>query len=148
MLQMSTKSQKRNSRVNIKTSSRKQKRRSKNASKAPRKYRDMQERLIANSIVVGSCWIWIGRFDRNGRPRLNVRENGKHKTKCAYRVAYEVFKGNLSTFLTVHHTCYDKRCINPVHLTQVSRSVNSSLGNSGYDLDIEDDPFELKDEYE
>jgi hypothetical protein len=96
----------------------------------PGKYRNLEERLIANSVVEDGCWVWIGR--RGGGRRgeyghVNVRVNGKHKTLKAHRLAYVVFKGEIPNGMTVDHKCTNPLCINPDHLDLVTGERNTQL---------------------
>ena len=97
-----------------------------------RKYRDLCERIVANSVVIkdysdthADCWVWLGRFTKRGYPRLNLRVNGKHKTKLAHRVAWESFNGQIPGNLTIEHKCRRPACVNPSHMELLSRADNS-----------------------
>lgn len=95
------------------------------------RYESLEQRLLFNSIVVGECWIWIGRKGGHGYGRINVRLNGKHVTLWVHRLAYEVFNDEkIPDGETVDHLCETLLCINPAHLRLVSRSINSSLRHS------------------
>lgn len=93
------------------------------------RYRNLEERLIANSILSEDtsfegtpCWIWIGKRS-NGREReygaLNIRREGKHRTFAAHRVAYEELVGPIPDGYQIDHKCGCTLCINPNHLEPV-----------------------------
>lgn len=98
-----------------------------------RKYRDMQERLIANSVVdpVKGCWVWLRRCgnSRCGRVYglINLRVNGVHKTELAHRVAYREFKGPIEDWASIDHECENTLCVNPDHLAVVTQERNIAL---------------------
>lgn len=101
------------------------------------KYRNLEERLLANSIpehtghrVNGEpseCWLWIGNLDHHGYGRLNVRVNGKHRAARAHRVAAEVFLGErFGPNETWDHHCRQTGCIHPNHGEKVANAVNAA----------------------
>jgi hypothetical protein len=100
------------------------------------RYRDMQERLLANSVtvqyegVVGECWVWIGAISEKGYGTLSVRVPGRPtpQKRWAHRLAFEVFRRQkLQPGDTVDHRCECPACINPDHHQAVPRAVNSRL---------------------
>ena len=73
-----------------------------------------------------SCWLWTaatrrgyGRFKWHGR----LQE--------AHRVAYEVLRGGIPTYLECDHLCRVRSCVNPHHLELVTRSENIRRGDGG-----------------
>jgi hypothetical protein len=99
------------------------------------KYRDLEERLLANSVPVhtgfvlngeaSECWEWIGNRDDDGYARLTMRVNGKHKKLRAHRVSHEEFKGvKLTDELTLEHLCRYTSCIHPDHTVPMSNVEN------------------------
>lgn len=95
-----------------------------------RLYRNLEERLIANSTVEGGCWMWLGKRGggRNGEyGHINVRVAGQHKTLKAHRLSYIVFKGEIPDGMTVDHTCCNPLCINPDHLQLATNQRNTQL---------------------
>jgi hypothetical protein len=96
----------------------------------PRLYRNLEERLLANSQPENGCWIWLGKRGggRNGEyGHINLRVDGQHKTLKAHRVAYIVFKGPIPAGMTVDHTCSNPLCINPDHLALETNQRNTQL---------------------
>jgi hypothetical protein len=90
------------------------------------KYRDLEERLIANSVVDRDlgCWLWIGHRSADGYGQLSVRVSGKVVKKWAHRVAYEHLKGPIADGHDVDHMCRVNHCINPDHLRERLPSEN------------------------
>ena len=64
------------------------------------------------------CWVWTMGTGR-GRGYVHYRRH-----TLAYRVAYEIFRGDLDPSLTIDHLCNNPLCCNPDHLKQVSNSEN------------------------
>lgn len=100
---------------------------------AKRKYRDVMERLLANSVMedenhpeLGSpCWIFIGSISNRGYGRLTFRVEGRLTTKLAHRTAYEEFTGRkLKSSEQIDHLCRVPHCINPMHMEIVSIQEN------------------------
>jgi HNH endonuclease len=94
-----------------------------------RKYRDMIERLIANSVFdpVTECWVWIGPRDKRASTpygKINVYENGRTRTRQAHIVSYETFVGPVPEGHELDHSCRYGFCISPNHLEPVLPSVN------------------------
>ncbi len=63
-----------------------------------------------------NCWIWPGAVrQEDGRGRIGNR--------YAYRVIYEAVTGAaVPDDLVLHHECHTPGCVNPFHLSPVSRA--------------------------
>lgn len=71
------------------------------------------------------CWEWKGKIhnkDGYGIAYLNGREI------MAHRLSYALFKEPLNTGLTIDHLCRNRKCVNPDHLEQVSKRINTLRG--------------------
>jgi len=66
--------------------------------------------------VTGDCWLWQGTIRLDGRPMVG---NGLY----AYRVIYEAVIGSpVPTDGVLHHLCGVPECVNPFHLSPLSRA--------------------------
>lgn len=98
-----------------------------------RKYADLRERIIANSILSNDsvydgtpCWLWIGKRSANGDyGHINLRIDGKHRTFKAHRVSLHAFRGaSLDDPKVGMHRCNVRLCVNPMHLEYGTQSEN------------------------
>ena len=90
-------------------------------------YRDMQERLLVNSLEMeNGCWQWLGRATKDGYGLINVRQGSKHVARRAHHVAYEFFIGPVPAGLELDHKCYNRRCIHPNHVIPATRQQNNA----------------------
>lgn len=101
-----------------------------------RRYRDMEERLIANSLVCHQtgCWDWIGKRHYAGYPHITVRIPGRRSpvNRKAHRVAYETLKGPIAPGMEIDHICRNRCCINPDHLREVTPVENCANRGGRY----------------
>jgi hypothetical protein len=107
------------------------------------RYRNLEERLIANSIPVhrghtidgvpSECWEWIGNRDHHGYGRVTLRVNGKHKKVRAHRVAAQELAGIKfdDERDTWEHECRNTCCIHPNHGKPLPNAVNAGGRSNG-----------------
>lgn len=95
----------------------------------PSKYRDMEERLMANTHVgpETGCWIWLRAKTRDGYGRINIRIDGEHKQFMVHRIAYEEFVGEIPADHDVDHKCRNRACINPKHLRVMHYKIHRKM---------------------
>lgn len=100
-----------------------------------KKYRDLEQRLLANSVLdLGGpltrgteCWNWLGYLDRKGYGRINVwcKKLKRAIAKWAHRAAYEWFEDEtIPPGMELDHECRNPSCINPGHMEVVTKNEN------------------------
>ena len=92
------------------------------------KYRDMTERIMANSYVddTTGCWLWAGRRDRGGYAVMNMRVDGAHKSVRVHRLVMRELVGlKLRVNQLVNHLCCVRHCVNPAHLETTGHKGNA-----------------------
>jgi hypothetical protein len=74
----------------------------------------------------GDCWLWqggtqaAGRNKAHRRGRIHRPRSGHHGPKLyVYKWVYILFWGAVPEGHDVHHTCYNRQCCNPNHLTSM-----------------------------
>lgn len=81
----------------------------------------MRNKILNNTKVSDSgCWEWLLSGTLNGYGR--VYHSGTRE--LAHRFSFRVFKGEIPSGLVVMHTCDNRRCCNPDHLTLGTASDN------------------------
>jgi len=80
--------------------------------------------LVLIEPALGDCWVWCGKFNRNGYGRL---ANGR----VAHRGMWEASTGKpIPDGLLLDHKCRVRACINPAHAEPVTHQVNTLRGQA------------------
>lgn len=94
-----------------------------------RKYTNLAQRILNNTIKQGDCWCWVLACSDDGYGRMTIRVGGRPSGFWVHRVAWELFKGTrIPDDMTLDHIwpiCKHKNCWRPDHLELVSRAENS-----------------------
>lgn len=76
-----------------------------------------------------TCWLWTGSINVYGYGRFWLPE--KQMTYPAHRFIFESISGMVFKDLDIHHICEVKHCVNPDHLTVLTKADNvRSSGNT------------------
>lgn len=71
------------------------------------------------------CWNWTGRLSTTGHGM--ARRFFKSKQPLAHRAMYEERVGPIPRDKILHHTCFNPGCVNPDHLSLVTRSAHNRI---------------------
>lgn len=85
------------------------------------------------SVVVDAasgCWVWIGKRWRKGY--------GVYRGGLAYSVAWFACGRQMEFGFSLHHVCFNKRCVNPDHLVSIPgfehRRIHAERWRAGHFL--------------
>jgi hypothetical protein len=68
------------------------------------------------------CWEWSG---TNGLGYGYVTYQGSYRV--VHRLLYELSTGNSTKGFDLHHICVNRKCVNPRHVTPLTRSEHKKL---------------------
>ena len=67
------------------------------------------------------CKVWTGAIEKTGYGRLKV----EGKMWMAHRYAYYQHFGEIDPDMVIDHICFNRACVEPSHLLEISRPENS-----------------------
>lgn len=73
---------------------------------------------------MSECILWTGSLEPGRYGRITLSPDTR---MYAHRVFYILYNGPIPDGFAIHHTCEDKRCVNPDHLTAVSGADHARL---------------------
>ena len=76
------------------------------------------------NVVESDCWEWTARISTTGYGRFRW---GK-KMGASHRFIYEYYYGEINSTLVIDHLCRNSKCVNPLHLEQVTQRENLLRG--------------------
>jgi len=67
------------------------------------------------------CWPWTAQLDDGGYGRLWLPSKKQLK---AHRISYEIHHGDIPEGMEIRHSCHNRICVNPHHLSVGTKSDN------------------------
>lgn len=81
---------------------------------------------------LSDCWIWLGGTSGQGYGYIWVEGNKLILVhRLAYNLAYEV---TVPKGVDIHHTCYNKRCVNYTHLQALDHAEHGKITAEDFNL--------------
>ena len=80
------------------------------------------KRFIDKVQFTDSCWNWTASTTVRGYPKFKL---SSYNLQLAHRVAYEWWVAPIPKGLTVDHSCNNIKCVNPDHLSVMTRQENT-----------------------
>lgn len=79
-------------------------------------------------VSTNECWLWAGMVNSNDYGCIQVKIDGKWRSRQAHRIVYEALIGEIPKGLVLDHLCRTPRCVNPDHLDPVTDKENILRG--------------------
>lgn len=74
------------------------------------------------------CWRWTASLDGKGYGQIKDGETPSR----AHHISFEVLRGRpVRDGLQLHHICENRRCVNPLHLVEVSQKEHYNIHAGG-----------------
>ena len=97
----------------------------------------IRKKLVVNDF--NHCWIWHGALSSQGKyPTIGVKRG---EVQYVHRLLYEDRNGPLpdgpapdGTRWELHHACMNKRCVNPAHISLMTRTKHIQEENRQREL--------------
>lgn len=85
--------------------------------------RKTDEQWLADKIAIDEhgCWNWTGGLQKDGYGICK-----RFGQSLAHRAVYFMMTGTISNELEIDHLCRNRKCVNPLHMQQVTHQQNIS----------------------
>lgn len=93
------------------------------------------------------CWVWQRRVKNSGYGYMSIRIPGYEQPRkfLVHRVAHELWNGRIRRGLVIAHSCDNRRCCNPEHLSATTIGENTrqwrERGRADKRYNVEADTF-------
>ncbi len=88
--------------------------------------RDMKWVSQRVEVASSGCWVWTGSKGRRGYGVFDY-PNGNRKSTSAHRFVYLSLGISDAEGKDIHHLCDNPPCVNPSHLTEMTRDHHMSV---------------------
>jgi len=75
--------------------------------------------MMLSALTAGGCRMWQAGFFTSGYGEMG---DGRY----AHRAAYEAFVGPLVAKMHIHHLCFNRGCVEPTHLVQLTPKAHGA----------------------
>jgi hypothetical protein len=72
----------------------------------------------------GECWPWKYSCTRDGYGQIEIARDGRRQNWATHILMFAVCEGQHTPGLDVMHSCDNRKCCNPAHLSQGTRRDN------------------------